>query len=83
MKASVLDLRRRMKEILRALDRKEPVTILYRGKEKAVLYPSESRGGRAGSVAEHAAFGMWKDRDDMRDVKEVVRNFRKGRSRAL
>ena len=83
MKASVLDLRRRMKDILRALDRKEPVTILYRGKEKAVLYPSGTSRGRGGSVSKHPAFGMWKDRDDVRDVGKAVRALRKGRSRAL
>ena len=36
MKASILDLRRRMKDVLLALDRNESVTIFYRGKEKAI-----------------------------------------------
>lgn len=35
MKVSILDLRRRMKDVLRALDRNESVTIYYRGNEKA------------------------------------------------
>ena len=43
MKASILDLRRRMKDILLALDRNESVTILYRGKEKAILSPSRQQ----------------------------------------
>jgi hypothetical protein len=46
MKASILDLRRKMREILRALDRSEPVTILYRGKKGA--YFSPRTGARAG-----------------------------------
>ncbi|MBE0711765.1 MAG: type II toxin-antitoxin system Phd/YefM family antitoxin, partial [Candidatus Aminicenantes bacterium] len=32
MKATVLDLRRRMKDILNSLKRNEPVTLLRRGK---------------------------------------------------
>ncbi len=72
-----------MKDILRALDRKEPVTIFYRGKEKAVLRSSGTREGTPGAVSEHAAFGMWKGRNDMRRVEEVVRGLRKGRPRAL
>ena len=83
MKASILDLRRRMAEVLRALERNEPVTILYRGKEKAVLYPANARKEQAGAVATHAAFGMWKGRDDMQDVDQVVRKLRKGRVDAV
>lgn len=80
MKASILDLRRKMRDVLRALDRSEPVTILYRGKKKGVLYPADRReGGREKPVSEHAAFGMWKDRPDMRDAAKALRNLRKGR----
>ena len=39
MIASMLDLKRRMRDIFRALDRNESVTIFYRGKEKAILSP--------------------------------------------
>lgn len=77
MKASILDLRRRMRDVLRALDRNESVTIYYRGKEKAILSPSRQRTCK--SVKDHAAFGMWRDRKDMADVDGYVRNLRKGR----
>jgi hypothetical protein len=83
MEASVLDLRRGMRNILAALDRNEPVIILHRGKRKGTLYPD--RGGRksAASATVHPAFGMWKDLDDMKDVDGVVRNLRKGRFHAV
>jgi len=55
MRASVLDLRRRMKDILKALDRNETVTLLYRGREKARIVPSGSPDNRA-SAREHPAF---------------------------
>ena len=79
MKASILDLRRRMADVLRALDRNEPVKILYRGKEKAVLIPANRMTTQTGSVVEHPAFGMWKDRLDNEDVPTYVRRLREGR----
>ena len=83
MEASILDLRRRMRDVLRALDRNEPVTILYRGKKRAVLQSWRNAERRGGSVSDHAAFGMWKDREDLADVAAVVRDLRKGRGHAL
>ncbi len=79
MKATILDLRRRMGEILKALDRNEPVTILHRGRQKGVLYPARSAGQKTLRIAESAAFGMWKDRRDLKDVDAAARRIRKGR----
>ena len=76
MKVSILDLRRRMKDILLALDRNESVIILYRGNEKAILSPIRQRTRKP--VKDHEAFGMWRDREDMADVDAYVRNLRKG-----
>lgn len=78
MKASVVDLRYRMKDVLAAIDRGETVTVLYRGKEKARLTPVKMRE-RKGSIASHPAFGMWKDRADLKDVSAYVRRIRSGR----
>ena len=79
MKASILDLRRKMSDVLRALDRNESVTILYRGKEKAIMHPIGGPSGKRTPIREHPAFGMWKDRKDMQDVEGHVRRLRKGR----
>jgi prevent-host-death family protein len=76
-KATIRDLRYRMKEVLRTVERGETVTVLYRGKEKAKIVPIEQTKRK--SVADHPAFGMWKDREDMKDVDAWVRNIRKGR----
>ena len=83
MKASILDLRRRMSDVLRALENNEPVTILHRGKEKGVIYPSPVPQDRSTSVTQHPAFGMWKNRDDLEDVDQAVRRLRKARRHAL
>jgi len=75
MKASIVDLRYRMKDVLKALDRGEPVTVLYRGKEKARLVPIASEKPKM-RVEDHPAWGMWKDREDMKDPAEWVRKLR-------
>lgn len=78
MEASIVDLRYKMKEVLKALDRRESVTILYRGKRKGVLVPdSEDAAGK--SVTEHPFFGMTDDADQ--DVEELMDELRGGRYR--
>ena len=39
MRATVVDLRYKMNDVLKALERNEKVTVLYRGKIKGVLVP--------------------------------------------
>jgi hypothetical protein len=82
MKASILDLRRRMAEVLRALDRNEPVKILYRGRERAILLPTRKRRQEALTIKKHPAFGMWKDYEEIADVVAHVRKLRKSRFHA-
>jgi antitoxin (DNA-binding transcriptional repressor) of toxin-antitoxin stability system len=77
MEASILDLRRRMAEVLRALDRNESVKILYRGRQKAVLIPAGSPGGQRRPVAGLPVFGIWKDYEELADVAAHVRKLRK------
>jgi hypothetical protein len=84
MKASFVDLRKKSAEIIRALDRNEKVTLYYRGRAKAVIVPIGGEVKRPTVKAEdHPAFGMWADRDDMKDVAGYVRTLRKGRYDAL
>jgi hypothetical protein len=56
MKASVVDLRYKMNDVLKALDRNEEITILYRGKEKGILIPSRKKTDL--KITEHPFFGM-------------------------
>lgn len=56
MKASIVDLRYKTAAILKALENKESVTILYHGKVKGVLSPAQD--GNPGRVEEHPFFGM-------------------------
>jgi antitoxin (DNA-binding transcriptional repressor) of toxin-antitoxin stability system len=78
MKASILDLRRRMGDVLKALQRNEEVTLLRRGKTIAIMRPA---GGppETNRVVAHPAFGMWAGRSDLADVNAAVRRLRGSR----
>jgi antitoxin (DNA-binding transcriptional repressor) of toxin-antitoxin stability system len=79
MEASVVDLRYRMKDVLEALERREPVRILYHGTVKGTIVPAS--GVRTGSMTDHPFFGMRKD--DKKTVSECVDELRRGRYDAL
>jgi antitoxin (DNA-binding transcriptional repressor) of toxin-antitoxin stability system len=80
MEASFVDLRKKSSEVIRALHRNEPVTVLYRGRPAAVMQPITAQAGKPEiKAADHPAFGLWADRDDMTDVAAHVRDLRKGR----
>jgi antitoxin (DNA-binding transcriptional repressor) of toxin-antitoxin stability system len=79
MQASIVDLRYKMKDILRALERRETVTILYHGKTKGKIVPAE--GDAEPRVTAHPFFGM--RADDARPVEKVIDELRGGRFRAL
>jgi prevent-host-death family protein len=81
MQATIVDLRYKMKEVLKALDRKEPVTIVYHGKEKGVILPSGSRGGKYKKAADHPFFGS--AQSDTLNVAAQMEELRGGRYRAL
>ena len=83
MNATIVDLRYHMKDVLRAIDRGETVTVLYRGKEKAKLMPispaSRASGKGALKTKDQPLFGLWKDRDDLVDPASYLRNLRQPR----
>jgi len=47
MKATIVDLRYRMKDVLSAVERGETVTVLYRGKPKAKIVPIPEKAALA------------------------------------
>lgn len=56
MKATVVDLRYKMTEVLKALDRRERITLLYHGKVKGTILPAEKE--QVLSVEDHPLFNM-------------------------
>ena len=80
MEASIVDLRYKMKDVLRAIDRNEKVDILYHGKRKAVLVPASETNAEVQHVRDHPFFGM---RQDEEPVEQVMDRLRGGRYRDL
>lgn len=76
MNASVLDLRYKTREVLKAIDRNEEVSVFYRGRKKAVLVPLRNPGKRGKSSA-IPGVGMWKDMKE--PVSNMVKRLRQGR----
>jgi hypothetical protein len=83
MKASFVDLRKKSGQIIRALGRNEAVTVLYRGRVAAIMQPVGGPAATKTAATNHPAFGIWADRDDMKDVAAYVRRLRRGRFHAL
>ena len=79
MKAKVVDLRYKMNEVLKALDRNEKVTILYHGKVKGVILPASPE--KRMKVQDHHFFGMC--RDEGTSVSEILQQIRGGRYHAV
>lgn len=75
MKASIVDLRYKTAEILKALDRNESVTVLYHGKVKGVIKPA--RETPTTKIKNHPFFGMLKESDEA--VLEELEKLRKVR----
>jgi len=55
------------------------VTITYRGKPSAKIVPINKEKSINTKNTEDLLFGIWKDKKDITDVDQYVRNMRKGR----
>jgi prevent-host-death family protein len=75
MQATAKELRFHTGALLDTVTRGEEVTITFRGVPKAKLVPIEDDS----APPETEAFGMWRDRPEMADPAEYVRNLRQGR----
>ena len=78
MDATVVDLRYRMNDVLKALDRKESVNVRYRGKLKGILYPVVE--APSGKIVDHPFFGV---RESGPTVERQMEYLRGGRCRDL
>ena len=75
MKASIVDLRYKTTDILKALDRNESVAVLYHGKIKGIIKPA--KGKSAIKVKDHPFFGMCRNNEN--SALEELDNLRKSR----
>jgi antitoxin (DNA-binding transcriptional repressor) of toxin-antitoxin stability system len=75
VRATVLDLRYRMKEVLQALEKGEKVSVFYHGKLKGTIIPAGPDS--ALRVEDHPFFGM--AADEARSVSDQMDDLRRGR----
>jgi len=80
MKASIVDLRYKMKEILKALDKNETVTVFHRGILKGTLIPAKTEKKK--KIEDHPFFGMTAD-NIKKSVLEELDDLRKPRHNDL
>ena len=78
MKATVVDLRYRMNDVLKALNRNESVSVLYRGRVKGVIRPAGKTAPR--KVTDHPFFNSRRSGPSPDRVMEALRG---GRNRDL
>ena len=81
MKASVVDLRYRMKEVLQALKRRETVEILYHGKPAGLIIPVPQKRKPKKELLSHPFFGM--RADDPESVESIMNRLRGPRYRDI
>lgn len=80
MIATAKSLRFHTGKILEATMRGENVTITYRGKPAAKIIPISKKDKTPETKPTHHLFGIWKDRNDVKDVDSHIRELRKGRT---
>ncbi|MGB5686113.1 MAG: hypothetical protein WBM35_09885 [Candidatus Electrothrix sp.] len=73
-----------MNDVLKALERNEKVSVLYRGKIKGILVPSStaSKLNKEKKISEHPFFGMAPTNSD-KSVAEEMNELRGGRYRDI
>ncbi len=76
MKATIVDLRYKMNDVLKALDRNEQVTVFYRGKAKGTLIPLGKKSQL--KISEHPFFGMSLSSNE-KTVQDVMDDLRSSR----
>ena len=76
MQASVVNMRYNMRDVLRALDRNEKVTITYHGKAKGVIIPIE-HNDEALDMRNHPFCQMRKG--ETSSVEDEMKALRRGR----
>jgi hypothetical protein len=76
MKATIVDLRYKMNDVLKALERNEEVTVFYRGKVKGILIPSGKKIKL--KITDHPFFGMSSHIDE-KSVQDVLDDLRGSR----
>ncbi|GHV85721.1 hypothetical protein AGMMS50230_13290 [Spirochaetia bacterium] len=82
MEITTKQLRIQPGRVIAQVNNGQEIIITYRGKACAKIIPLKKtiENKRDNNLeTDNELFGMWKDREDMEDVEQYVRNMRKGR----
>jgi prevent-host-death family protein len=79
MEITTKQLRIQPGRVISQVNNGQEITITYRGKACAKIIPINTKQNINLEEADNELFGMWKDRKDMENVDQYVRNIRKGR----
>ncbi len=77
MRVSVVELRKRLHEVLKVLDNNGQVTILYHGVERGIIFPINKKYKNKKKVKDFDFFGMHKNKvKTVEEEMEVLRGAR-------
>jgi prevent-host-death family protein len=79
MEITTKQLRIQPGRIISQVNNGQEITITYRGKACAKIIPMNNRKSINLDESDDELFGIWKDRKDMENVEQYIRNVRKGR----
>ena len=83
MNITTNQLRTQPSRIISQVNSGQEIIITFRGKACAKIVPVGNIDNRQNTTAtekiDNELFGIWKDRDDLQDVEQYVRDLRKGR----
>jgi len=79
MEINIKQLRIQPGRIISEAENGQEITITYRGKPRAKIVPIIDRRNVDADKEGGELFGIWKNREDLNDVNQFIRNARKGR----
>ncbi|GMO62760.1 MAG: hypothetical protein Ta2A_09590 [Treponemataceae bacterium] len=78
MEITTKQLKTRPSRIIAQVNNGQEITITCRGKACAKIVPVSDKHATK-EETDSELFGMWKDREDLGDIDQYVRNMRKGK----
>ena len=79
MEITTKQLRMQPGRIISQVSSGQEITITYRGKPRAKIIPIVSKSSINFDEPDAELFGIWKNKKDINNVDQFIRNMRKGR----
>jgi prevent-host-death family protein len=79
MQITTKQLRIQPGKIISQVNNGQEITVTYRGRPSAKIIPIRAKKNNNFDLSEDELFGIWKDRQDIGNIDQYIRNIRKGR----